>query len=255
MILKTDAIALRVDPFSRTSQVVSWLTRDRGRVVTLAKGAQRPRSDFRGHLDVFYTCEIVYYSPALSGLATLKECAADVSREALRLDIRASACASYMCDLVQRLTAPGAHQEGLYDFVSQTLDILCAGDTGMPLRIVHWAELRLMGLLGMAPRLDRCTVCGSPLGPGESLNVISVPKGGVVCTSCRPIADGPIIPLGFDAMSVLRAWQAAGTPSRGRRTICSSEQRIGIEKALGALLTYHLEHSSSRAILFDLLTR
>ena len=253
MIVKAEAVALRVDPFSRTSLLVSWLTREHGRLVTLAKGAQRPRSDFRGQMDVFYTCEIVYYSATRSGLSTLKECAAIEPRQALRQRIQASACASYLCDLVQRLTPLGSPQETLYPFVSGILDALCDRQADGPQRLLHWAELKLMGLLGMAPRLERCTACGRHAGPDEPLTVIAVPRGGVVCAGCRPTSDEPLIPLDRGAMAILRAWQSTSTPGPARRLVCSPEQRAGIEKALGALLTYHLDYSPGRQIALSLL--
>ncbi len=251
MIHKTHAIALRADPFSRTSQIISWLTPRQGRLVTLAKGAQRPRSIFRGQIDTFYTCEIVYYGATRSGLSTLKECEALNVREPLRDDIRASACASYLCDLVQRLTPQGTPQEALFLFMEECLDALCE-EAAAPGRIVHWAELRLMGLLGMAPRFDPCAACGRAASPGHPLHVISVPHGGVVCASCRSHTGGPLIPLGLDAMAILRSWQSAKSPLRARRTACSLEQRTGIEKALGALLAYHLELTPSRHIALGL---
>lgn len=254
MMVKAEAVALRVDPFSRTSLLASWLTREHGRLVTLAKGAHRPRSDFRGQMDVFYTCEIVYYSATRSGLCTLKECAALDPRPALRQNIQASVCASYLCDLVQRLTPPGSPQEALYPFISGALDALCEPQPEVPKRILHWAELNLMGLLGMAPRLDRCTACGRQGSLDEPLNVISVPRGGVVCMGCRPTADEPLIPLDRGTMAILRTWQAAATPTPARRLVCSPEQRTGIEKVLGALLTYHLEYSPGRQIALSLLT-
>jgi DNA repair protein RecO len=171
----------------------------------------------------------------------------------LRNDIRASACASYLCDLVQHLTPPETPQESLFKFMEQCLDALCAGEAAVPGRIVHWAELRLMGLLGMAPRLDTCTTCGRAASPGNALYVISVPQGGVVCANCRPGASGPLIPLGLDATAILNAWQSAETPMRARRTACSPEQRAGIERTLGALLAYHLDLPLSRHIALDLM--
>ena len=253
MILKAEAMALRVDPFSRTSLLVSWLSREHGRLVTLAKGAQRPRSDFRGQVDAFYTCEIVYYSAARSGLSTLKECAAIEPHEALRHNIRASACASYLCDLVQRLTPLGVPQETLYPFIADILKALCEPQVDVPARLLHWAELRLMGFLGMAPRLDCCVACGRRGSPNDPLSVISVPHGGVVCVGCRPAAGDSLVPLDQGAIAILRAWQAMATPTQARRLVCSPEQRAGIEKALGALLTYHLDYSPSRQITLSLL--
>ena len=255
MILKTHAIALRADPFSRTSQIVSWLTPERGRLVTMAKGSQRARSELRGQIDVFYTCEVVYYSASRSGLSTLKECAALVTRDALRTDIKASACASYLCAMVHRLTPPGAPQDRVFDFMERCLDALCEGSTGMPLRMVYWAELRLMGLLGMAPRFDGCTACGQPQSANDSLTIIAIARGGMVCRRCCPTTEGPLIPLGLDSVAILKSWQEADLPSRASRTVCSSEQRVVIEKTLGALLSYHLELPPAREVALDLLAR
>ena len=252
MILKTEAVALRVDPFSRTSLLVSWMTREHGRLVTLAKGAQRPRNDLRGQMDAFYTCEILYYSAPRSGLCTLKECAALEPREALRESIRASVSASYLCDLVQRLTPPAVPQEALYAFLSSALDALCEPQADVPSRLLHWIELRLMGLLGMAPRLDCCTSCGRRGRPNEPLNVISVPRGGVVCIRCQR-TDELLIPLDMGAVAILKAWQTSATPGPARRLICSAEQRAGIERTLGALLAYHLDYSPARPIVLGLL--
>jgi len=64
MILKSPAIVLRFNPFANTSRVVVWLTRDHGKLATLVKGAQRPKSPFLGQFDLFYTCELLFYARA-----------------------------------------------------------------------------------------------------------------------------------------------------------------------------------------------
>ena len=75
MIQKTTGIVLRVIPFSRTSHVIQWLTSSHGRMATIAKGAQRPKSLLLGQYDLFYTCEILFYPRERTGLHVLRECA------------------------------------------------------------------------------------------------------------------------------------------------------------------------------------
>ncbi|MEO6789128.1 MAG: recombination protein O N-terminal domain-containing protein, partial [Chthoniobacteraceae bacterium] len=50
----TAAILLRKTRFSETSLIVTWFTRDCGRLKTIVKGALRPKSRFAGVLDLFY---------------------------------------------------------------------------------------------------------------------------------------------------------------------------------------------------------
>ena len=73
-ILKTDALALRVSPFSRTSHVVRWLTASHGTIATLVKGACRPKSRFLGQYDTACTSELLFYERAGNGLHIAKEC-------------------------------------------------------------------------------------------------------------------------------------------------------------------------------------
>ena len=94
MILKTTALALRFYPFSNTSRIVAWLTPDQGRIATMVKGSQRPRSLFLGQYDLFYTCELLYHRRERGGLHIARECSPLKWREGLRRDWRAAAAAS-----------------------------------------------------------------------------------------------------------------------------------------------------------------
>jgi len=45
---RAQGLVLRVYPLTETSLIVRWLTRELGRISTVAKGARRPKSPFRG---------------------------------------------------------------------------------------------------------------------------------------------------------------------------------------------------------------
>ena len=92
MIVKTQAIVLRMIPFSETSRVVLWLTRDHGKIATIIKGAHRRRSPFVGQVDLFYTCELLVYLRLFRGLHIVKECSPLKPRTPLRSRWRATAC-------------------------------------------------------------------------------------------------------------------------------------------------------------------
>ena len=104
--VKTEATCLRINPWSRTSHVVSWLTPS-GRVATLVKGAVRPKSAFLGQYDLNYTCGIVYYARAHGEAHALRECFPLERRDDLRGDYAALAVASYFRALADEL-APRA---------------------------------------------------------------------------------------------------------------------------------------------------
>ena len=161
MILKDEALALRIYPFGNTSRIVVWLSRSYGKLATLAKGSQRERSAFLGQVDLFYACEILFYAREQRNLHVLKECAPLETRPAFRSDWRACAAASYAAGLLDRAMPFGPAPAGLFDLLAETLDHLAARTPG-PAFLPRF-ELRLLRELGLAPDWDRCGKCRADL--------------------------------------------------------------------------------------------
>ena len=125
MILKSNAIVLAISAFSQTSHIITWLTRDYGRVTTAAKGACRVKSALLGQYDLFYTNELLFYRRSShNGIHAIRECAPLNFREELRADWRAASAARYLTDLTARLSVSTAARE-VYDDLSHALDVLC----------------------------------------------------------------------------------------------------------------------------------
>ncbi len=70
MLNKDVAICLRKTDFSETSQVVTFFTKDAGKLAALAKGAKRKKSSFDGPIEVFSYGQIVYSQTPTARLAT-----------------------------------------------------------------------------------------------------------------------------------------------------------------------------------------
>ena len=252
MIVKTTGIVLRLDPFSKTSQIITWLTPDHGRMVTLAKGAKRRQSLLLGQYDLFHTCEFLFYESARGSMGILKECCPIKLRESLRDDWRACMAASYLCDMLNHLTPSGAAQTGLYDFADVALDFLSGH--GASSAIVHWHEIKLLHLLGFAPQLSTCLKCGrNDFSPFPSVS-ISFPRGGILCPDCHANQPSPGIKITHDALSMLRIWQTSSSPILAKRTACTAQQSELVERILGRFLDYHLDTSPlSRTIMMEAL--
>ncbi len=254
MIARTDAVLLRTFPFSETSMVASWLSRHHGRVATMIKGAQRPKSHFIGQLDLFYTCEILYYEKESRELHILKECSPIAYRAGLRSDWRACAIASYLSDLFFRISPDQAHHEGLFDFLDRALDHLHTH--GARPAFLYWCELKLLDILGLAPRLRQCTSCHRPLNGNTGAAVLAYQQGGVRCASCAETNPQQTVPIAPDVLATLSAWQRSQSAQAALSTHCTPRQQQEIEHLLGLFLRYHLELPlASRPIALDILSR
>jgi DNA repair protein RecO (recombination protein O) len=238
---KTQAIVLRVAPVTETSRVVNWMTDEAGRVSTIIKGSQRPKSLFLGQYDLFYTCELIFYPTPRAELFVARECSPVKRRDRFRSDWRAAAGASYLADLVAQTTQINAPYHALFQLLDGGLDTLA--ERGVRPEWLFWFELEFMKRIGLAPRLDACVGCQRPLvhGGGARLQ-ISHARGGLLCADCADKAGAaggaPIRP---DVLAILASWQPAGAERIALNTRCTPAQQEEIDRLLGLFLRYHLD--------------
>ncbi len=225
MIIKATAIPLATYPYSSTSRIVHWLTRHHGKVSTLLKGAQRPKSPFLGEYALFGTSELLYFAKRPHALYTAKECALLHPRNAFRTDWRA-----------MQATPDEAPHPGLFEFFEELLDL--AEQYGRHPQFVHWAELRFCDHHGHAPNLENCTLCNATGTP-----TFSAAAGGVVCAACAKNAKLPTLPCPPDVLAILRAWQKADHPQIAVKTAVSERQRLQLSAVTGTFMQHHFDIS------------
>ncbi len=252
MILKTTAIVLRYAPFSNTSRMVSWFSKDYGRLTTVVKGSQRPKSAFLGQYDLFYTCELLFYAREHNQAHIIRECSPLEPRTAFRKDWRACAAASYLASLVSHISPVGAPQPELYALLESLLDHLA--QHGADESALFWFELRLLDHLGFAPRLQSCMDCARDLDPSPLHTGFSYARGGLLCPACARDSHGSSPPIAPDILGMLRGWQRAPSLQAARAIRHTPRQTQQAAGLLGVFLSYHLDTPlDSRSIALDIL--
>lgn len=269
MIVKTQAIVLRMIPFSETSRVVLWLTRDHGKIATIIKGAHRRRSPFVGQVDLFYTCELLVYLRLFRGLHIVKECTPLKTRTSLRSRWRATACASYFTDLAAQISPLYAPHPELFRVLDMALDYF-ADQSALELGL-FWFELKLMKAMGLSPQLKECLRCHRPLQednafvgkPGtRSASVFSCARGGILCKACASSVSIPAsasrdevgVPITPDILGILRFWQSSRSWRSAQSAACTPQQTRELERIMGFFMQYHLEIGNpARAVALSLL--
>ena len=152
MIETTAGIILRTRPLTETSLIVNWLTLDLGRVTTVAKGARRPKSPFRGKLDLFYEAEFSFARSRKSELHTLREVVLHETHSKLRENLGWLQQASYFTALVEQTTETETPLPKVFQLVRDALAQLTT--TPPTPRTVFAFELKLLEDLGQSPDLS-----------------------------------------------------------------------------------------------------
>ena len=146
-------VILRTRPLTETSLIVHWLTPDLGRVATVAKGARRAKSPFRGKLDLFYLADFSFSRSRRSDLHTLREVSVREMHVGLRRDLALVEQASYAAMLVEQGTEVETPLEEIYELFHGFLRALCACPSGALGMLAF--EVKLLETLGFAPDLAR----------------------------------------------------------------------------------------------------
>ena len=149
---KTTGVILRIRPLSETSLIVHWLTPDLGRIATVAKGARRPKSPFRGKLDLNYLAEFSFVRSRRSDLHTLREVNVLKMNEPLRHDLTLLQQSAYFAGLIEQTTETETPLPELFVLFCQTLEYLPS--QSLPALTTFSFEAKGLNVLGLHPDFD-----------------------------------------------------------------------------------------------------
>ena len=153
MIETATGLVLRQRLLTESSLIVHWLTREFGRVATVAKGARRPKSPFGGKLDLFYHAQISFSRSRRSELHTLREVGLIETHSFLRQDLGLLQQAAYGAALIEQTTETETPLPAIYELLRGMLAHLATEPPG-PKTILGF-ELKLLQELGLEPDMEK----------------------------------------------------------------------------------------------------
>jgi DNA repair protein RecO (recombination protein O) len=141
-----------------------------------AHGARKSRRRFQGAFEPFTTIEMELERRKRAGLRTVRSAIVRRSRLELRTELEKIALASYVTELASAVAPEDDPASDLYQLVEETLEGLLDMPAMTSSRRLF--ELKLLDILGYAPRLDVCVHCENPLPAIVHLNLT---RGGAFC--------------------------------------------------------------------------
>jgi DNA repair protein RecO (recombination protein O) len=148
---RAEGIVLRRQTVTESSLIVTWYTREFGKLKTMAKGARRSKGPFQGKIDLFYRDEIVFLRSKRSDLHLLHDCFLEEAHPQLRKSVESLTAASYACELVDLATEQEDQNMAIYDLLATILDVLEARHDGV---LLMWFEIRILAAAGWKPNWE-----------------------------------------------------------------------------------------------------
>ncbi|HEY0550404.1 MAG TPA: DNA repair protein RecO [Verrucomicrobiae bacterium] len=165
-------LILRTRPLTETSLIVQWLTPDLGRIATVAKGARRSKSPFRGKLDLFYEAEFSFSRSRRSELHNLREVVLRETHGKLRENLGWIQQASYFTALVEQTTETETPLPKVFELVQESLARLSL-EPPTP-RTVFAFELKLLTELGFSPDISETSLSAGARQIAQALNRVGL---------------------------------------------------------------------------------
>jgi len=171
---KTQGIVLGFTDWHETSKIVTFYTKDFGKIRGVAKGARRKKSKF-SPLEILNHHIIVFYKREDKDLYTLSECQAKETFPNIRKDIKKVAYGAYLAELVDAVST-SEKNEPLFDLFLKALYFLERREDSEI--IIRAFETRLLDILGFGLHLNTCLICKKELKNNFKFNP---GLGGLIC--------------------------------------------------------------------------
>ena len=195
---KTRAVAVGSRPLGEADKLLTFYTREFGKLRGVAKSARRVRSKFGGALELFTYGQLVCFERPRSELVAVDHFDIIHPFQSLREDLERLGRGAWIVECVTHLTADRDPHPALFGLLLRALRALEGG--ARPEQVTLCFALRAADLTGHRPRLDRCHRCGKI--PGRRVR-FDPAGGGLLCADCPATGPGALF-LSSHALSALR---------------------------------------------------
>ncbi|MEO7653136.1 MAG: DNA repair protein RecO [Bryobacteraceae bacterium] len=182
----SEAIILRSYPLQEADLVVSFFTRDQGKLRGVAKRARRPKSAFGAGLERLSLVRMAYFQRESRELVNLDSCELIHSSFLLQTDYTVSVALDFMAEISEHFLPAGEANEKFFRLLMAMLEATRAGPESV-WRTVTYFSYWTVRLAGVLPALHACSGCGSWLDDPENPQraYFTRQDAGVYCGNCR----------------------------------------------------------------------
>lgn len=240
---------LRGRLYGESDKIVTFLTRDFGKLSGIAKGAAKSKKRFVAALEPFTHVQLGFRQRSHTDLCFIES--ADIVRAARHaaLDLDRYAYSTYVVELIDSMVVGREAEPHVFELVEEILALIDSPSKASP--APEWLrtfEVRLLGLCGLEPQLESCGRCGLPASSFADAPRFNPRTGSLLCVPC---SDGAGMRLSMPAANaILGLRRGPATDVAALPSPLAAEVRV----ALQTFIQYHLHRPlKSPALLRQIL--
>lgn len=174
--VKVKGIVIGDTNYSESSKILNILTSEYGIIGAISKGCRNYKSKLRS-VSMKLTYGYFYINYKEEGLSILTEVDVIDDLKNIKTDLTKIGYSSYLIDLAKQVIKQNNNPD-IFTILESSLIKINEGFLSNI--ITNIVELKYLSYLGVAPILDRCSICGSEKG----IVTVNSDAGGYVCEKC-----------------------------------------------------------------------
>ncbi len=190
----TNAIVIRSHHYGESDKIVTFFTKDFGKIKAIAKGARRSKKRFQNALGLFSHLRLIFFDREGMGLVRAESCDILHGFSKIREDLKKIFYGNYYLELVNEMAG---ERESNTEAFALLLYFLMNLETMEPREErLRMFEIRMLSLFGYRPNMRRCGLCKRDWDNSTGIASVffSLEMGALVCESCTHRLNN-LIPL------------------------------------------------------------
>jgi len=189
MLKQTEAIVLRSYPLREADLLVTFFTRDEGKLRGVARAAKKSKRRFGGALEPLTHVTLHFEERPGQELVRLDACDVIESPLANEVDYARAVALGHVAELLDELLPDREAHDDIFRLAVSVLGELRPGTTWAPLT---YFDLWLVRLSGLLPELNECIACGAVLNGDRAY--FHPLADGLMCGSDKRLASSEMSP-------------------------------------------------------------
>src|SRR5271165_4621792 len=169
-VLTSEAVVLRTWPVHEADLIVSFFTRDYGRMRGVAKSALKSRKRFGGALEPMTVARAWFAARPRQDLVRLDQLEIIRSPLSSPIDHTRMAVLSFFAEVLDEVLPENDPQETVFRLMLAVLEQTAAAESEIvqPWMALTYFSLWMTRLMGLLPDIGHCTACGNALVAGQT---------------------------------------------------------------------------------------
>ncbi len=188
-LYKTNAIVTRSTNYGESDKIVTFFTRDFGKIRGIAKGARRSRKRFQNALGLFSHIRLIFFDREGVGLVRAESSDILHTFPNIRENLIKIYYGNYFLELVNEMAGEREANLEAFNLLLSFLLSLEEGETHE--ERLRMFEIRMLSLFGYRPNLKQCDLCKKGWEDlRETPNLFFSPeKGAMICEGCSKMVN------------------------------------------------------------------